>query len=75
MPKYGTIFLHYKGNKSQYLYTATHSETRDRLVVYQALYGEFGIWVRTEKMFFENITVNGKTMPRFKELGEEKKPE
>ena len=75
MPKYGTIFLHYKGNKYKYLYTATHSETSERLVVYQALYGEFGIWVRTEKMFFENITVNGKTMPRFKELGEEKKPE
>ena len=70
MPKFGTIYLHYKGNKHKYLYTATHSETRERLVIYQALYGEFGIWARPEQMFFENVVVNGVSVPRFKELGE-----
>lgn len=40
------IYRHYKGNLYQVLYIATHSETTEKLVVYRALYGEYGVWVR-----------------------------
>ena len=38
------------------------------MVVYQAQYGDFGIWVRPKDMFFEMVVVDGKTVPRFKKL-------
>ena len=46
------------------------SETLEEMVVYRALYGEHGLWVRPAKMFFETIECDGKTMKRF-ELVEE----
>jgi hypothetical protein len=63
----GTIFKHYKGNLYEFLYIAHHSETREELVVYKALYGEYGIWVRPKKMFFERIMVDGTEVGRFEE--------
>ena len=36
------------------------------MVVYQALYGDGGLWVRPAKMFFETVTRDGRTMPRFR---------
>ena len=44
---------------------ARHSETREWLVVYQALYGEYGWWVRPAAMFTETVEVDGQRQPRF----------
>jgi hypothetical protein len=63
-------YTHYKGNPYQVLFVARHSETMEELVVYQALYGERGMWVRPAKMFLETVTVAGKVTPRFKFVGE-----
>ena len=47
---------------------AFDSETQERMVVYQALYGAKAYWVRPEKMFFEKVTREGKTHNRFTEI-------
>ena len=52
------------------LYTATHSETREPMVVYRALYGERGLWVRPAAMWNELVTRDGVTRPRFTYIGE-----
>ncbi|MEG2191858.1 MAG: DUF1653 domain-containing protein, partial [Oscillospiraceae bacterium] len=54
------IYRHFKGNEYELLYIAKHSETLEDMVVYKALYGEGGIWVRPAEMFFEEITRDGK---------------
>lgn len=64
------IYRHYKGNLYQVLHTACHSETQEWLVVYRALYGEYGVWVRPLAMFCENVEINGKTLPRFELIKE-----
>ena len=48
--------------------SAFDSETQERMVVYQALYGDRKYWVRPEKMFFEQIERNGKRFSRFQEI-------
>ena len=58
-------YRHYKGNEYQVLSMATHSETLEPMVVYQALYGEKGIWVRPAYMWNELVEVNGQTVLRF----------
>ncbi|OPH33759.1 DUF1653 domain-containing protein [Moraxella lacunata] len=63
-PKTG-IYRHYKGNLYQVLHTARHSESEEWLVVYRALYGDYGVWVRPLAMFCESVTIDGKTLPRF----------
>lgn len=60
------LYQHYKGQFYQVLYVATHSETGEKLVVYQALYGEYGIWVRPLSMFCEQVEVNGSWQARFR---------
>jgi hypothetical protein len=62
-------YRHYKGNDYLVLGLARHSETREPLVVYQALYGERGLWARPAAMFIEIVAVSGKTVPRFAYLG------
>jgi hypothetical protein len=62
-------YQHYKGNFYQVLGVARHSETEEELVVYQAQYGERGLWVRPKAMFLENVTVEGRTIPRFRYIG------
>lgn len=62
----GKRYRHYKGNDYLVLYQARHSETLEDLVVYQALYGERGIWVRPLAMFMEKVEVNGALVDRFK---------
>lgn len=59
------IYRHYKGNTYQVLGVAKHSETEEDLVVYRALYGEWGLWVRPLEMFSENVEVEGKLVSRF----------
>ncbi len=59
------IYRHYKGNLYRVLCVAKHSETLEELVVYQALYGDCGYWVRPRAMFNETVLVDGKTVLRF----------
>lgn len=59
------IYRHYKGNLYQVLHTARYSESEEWLVVYRALYGDYGVWVRPLTMFCESVTIDGKTLPRF----------
>ena len=58
-------YRHFKGNEYQLLYVARHSETMEEMVVYQALYGEKGIWVRPASMWNETVVRDGKAMQRF----------
>ena len=62
------LYRHYKGNDYRVLGLARHSETLEPLVVYQALYGERGLWVRPAAMFIEHIEHGGKLQPRFASL-------
>ena len=61
---------HFKGGEYRVLCLAKHSETQEDLVVYQALYGDHGIWVRPAHMWCEPVTRNGKTQPRFTYIGD-----
>ena len=58
-------YRHYKGNEYRVLGLARHSETLEPLVVYQALYGERGTWVRPQPMFVETVEIDGRRVPRF----------
>lgn len=53
--KPGDIVRHFKGNPYQILYFAKDSETQQDVVVYRALYGERGVWVRPMEMFFSPV--------------------
>ena len=58
-------YRHYKGNDYEVIGVATHSETREPMVLYRPLYGEGALWVRPLAMFTEDVTVDGKKVPRF----------
>ena len=58
-------YRHFKGNEYEVLFTARHSETEEEMVVYRALYGEQGIWVRPASMWDEVVVCNGKKTQRF----------
>ena len=60
------IYEHYKGNLYQVLHIAKHSESEEELIVYRALYGDYGVWVRPLAMFAETVEVDGEAVPRFK---------
>lgn len=64
-------YRHFKGKEYRVLYLARHSETLEEMVVYQALYGERGIWVRPAQMWNEIVERDGKILPRFTWLGED----
>lgn len=64
-------FRHFKGNEYRLWKVAKDSETLERMVVYQALYGQHEYWIRPEQMFFERVTRNGETFPRFAEIRKE----
>jgi cyclomaltodextrinase / maltogenic alpha-amylase / neopullulanase len=63
-------YRHFKGNEYEVVAVAKDSETMEEVVVYRALYGERGLWVRPAKMFAEVIERDGRTMPRFQYLGD-----
>ena len=59
------IYRHFKGNCYELLYVAKHSETLEPMVVYRALYGEGGVWVRPASMWSEHVEKEGYSGPRF----------
>lgn len=65
------IYRHFKGNKYKVLYTAKHSETLEEMVVYQALYGERGIWVRPADMFLQTVERDGQVFTRFEKISDD----
>lgn len=64
-------YRHYKCNLYEVINTARHSETLEDMVVYKALYGDFGRWVRPLQMFLEDVEVNGKIQKRFEFVEDE----
>lgn len=58
-------YRHFKGNEYEVIGTARHSETLEEMVVYKALYGEGGLWVRPASMWNETVERDGKTVKRF----------
>ena len=62
-------YRHFKGNEYEVIGTARHSETLEEMVVYKALYGEGGLWVRPASMWNETVKRDGKTYQRFEFIG------
>lgn len=63
-------YRHFKGKEYLVLHLAKHSETLEPMVVYQALYGEHGIWVRPASMWDEIVEHDGVSVTRFTYIGE-----
>ena len=63
-------YRHFKGNEYEGLGMARHSETMEEMVVYRALYGEFGLWVRPAAMWNETVDREDYSGPRFLYIGE-----
>jgi hypothetical protein len=63
-------YRHYKGRDYEVIGEARHSETEEPFVVYRALYGERRLWIRPLAMFLDTVTVEGRTIPRFRRLND-----
>ena len=63
-------YRHFKGGEYQVIGMAKHSETLEPMVVYRALYGEGGLWVRPAAMWNETVERDGRTFRRFTYMGE-----
>ena len=63
-------YRHFKGKEYELLFLATHSETLEPMVVYRALYGERGVWVRPAAMWDVEIERDGQTSRRSTYLGD-----
>lgn len=63
-------YKHFKGNEYEVVGIAKHSETLEEMVVYRALYGDGGMWVRPIEMWTEEIERDGKKFQRFQYIGE-----
>jgi len=59
------VYAHYKGGKYEVIDLVRHSETEELLVLYRALYGDKGLWVRPLDMFQETVEVDGEKRLRF----------
>ena len=63
-------YRHFKVNEYELLGVAKHSETLEPMVVYRALYGEHGLWVRPAAMWTESVERDGYSGPRFTYIGD-----
>ena len=63
-------YRHIKGKEYEVLFTARHSETEEEMVVYRALYGDYGLWVRPASMWNEKVIRDGKEYQRFTRIEE-----
>ena len=63
-------YRHFKGNEYEVISIAKHSETTEDYVVYKALYGDGGMWVRPASMWNEIIERDGVTYKRFTYISE-----
>ena len=61
-------YRHYKGGEYEVLGTVRHSETLAPMVLYRALYGARGLWVRPARMWSETVTVEGQSRLRFERI-------
>lgn len=61
-------YRHFKGGEYEVIDTAKHSETLEEMVVYKALYGEGGLWVRPASMWNETVVINGEEVKRFQAI-------
>ena len=62
-------YRHFKGNEYEVIGTAKHSETTEEYVVYKALYGDGGLWIRPIEMWNETVERDGKFFKRFEFIG------
>ena len=63
-------YRHFKGNEYEVIAIARHSETLEELVVYKALYGDGGVWVRPADMWNETVERDGEVYKRFTYIGD-----
>lgn len=63
-------YRHFKGNEYEVIGVASHSETLEQYVVYRALYGDYGLWIRPLAMFEETVIKDGKGIKRFEYIGD-----
>lgn len=61
-------YRHFKGGKYEMVAIAINSETREKEVVYRALYGERQVWVRPYDLFFSKVDCNGQLVDRFTQI-------
>ncbi len=59
------LYRHTNGNLYRVIGVARHSETLEEMIAYQALYHDYGLWVRPRAMFEEMVEKDGKQVPRF----------
>lgn len=62
------IYRHFKGGYYRFITEVTNSETQEKEVVYQALYGEHKVWTRPADMFYGQVNVDGVEIDRFTEV-------
>ena len=61
-------YRHFKGNEYEVIGIARSSETQEPFVVYRALYGDGGLWIRPLAMFAETVERDGRSVPRFERV-------
>ncbi|MDI3465636.1 MAG: hypothetical protein OJF50_004457 [Nitrospira sp.] len=64
------VYRHHKGQDYEVLGVARHSETEEEYVVYRALYGDRGLWIRPLPMFTECMERGGVSVPRFSRIAQ-----